>query len=159
MKGKEDKKIQFNVQLNWMANKKGLLSAYDADGTLLIATPPAFGGEGKPWSPEHLFLGAISSCFMTTFLVFAEKSKLNISRYNCSIIGQISFSEGRYRFILIDLYPKIFIADEASREKAETVLKKTHQYCIITNSVSAPIFYHSEIITEKLWINKSLVTK
>ena len=72
MRGKTDKQFFFEVQLNWLTDKKGLLSAKDASGTLHVATPPAFGGEGKPWTPEHYFLSAVSSCFMTTFLFFAH---------------------------------------------------------------------------------------
>jgi organic hydroperoxide reductase OsmC/OhrA len=144
----KEKKIPFEVQLNWIAEKKGLLSAPDAEGTMQVATPPAFGGTGNPWTPEHLFLSAINSCFMTTFLAFADKFKFPISRLECPVVGQVSFEEGRYRFSAIDLYPKIYIADEAHREKVMLALEKTHKYCIITHSVSTPVQYHNEVILE-----------
>src|SRR4026209_2207837 len=64
MTGKTSKHFAFEVSLNWLADTKGILSARDANGTIHIGTPPAFGGEGKPWTPEHLFLASISSCFM-----------------------------------------------------------------------------------------------
>jgi organic hydroperoxide reductase OsmC/OhrA len=149
MAGKKDKKFLFEINLNWISSKKGLLSANDAEGTLHVATPPVFGGEGKPWTPEHLFLGSISSCFMTTFLAMAQKLKFTISGFDCSIRGQISFSEGRYRFSAIDLYPKIFVANESLRVKAALALEKTQQYYIITNSVNAPVLYHREILVDE----------
>ena len=155
MSGKKSKQILFEVRLDWLTKKKGLLSARDAEGTLHVATPPAFGGEGKPWTPEHLFLSSISSCFMATFLSFADKFDFGISCFECSAIGQISFHEGRYRFSTIDLFPKIYIPDTVLREKAVMALEKTHQYCIITNSVSAPVFYHSEILVEENAISSS----
>ena len=146
MSGKTNKQFLFEVQLNWLTAKKGVLFAKDAEGTLHVATPPIFGGEGKPWTPEHLFLSSISSCFMTTYLAFAQKSGFEISDFDCNIIGQIEIVEGRYKFTNINLYPKVYIANESLREKASVALEKTHKYCLITNSVNAGIFYHSEIL-------------
>jgi organic hydroperoxide reductase OsmC/OhrA len=146
MPGKTDKQFLFEVQLNWLVDKKGILSAKDAEGNLHVATPPIFGGQGKPWTPEHLFLSSISSCFMTTYLAFAQKSGFEISFFYCNIIGQIEIVEGRYKFTNINLYPKVYIANENLREKAAAVLEKTHKYCLVTNSVNSTIFYHSEIL-------------
>jgi organic hydroperoxide reductase OsmC/OhrA len=144
-----DKKFLFEVRLNWIVRKKGLLSARDVNDTLHVATPPVFGGEDKSWTPEHLFLGSISSCYMTTFLAFAEKLKFNITRFECPIIGQISLVKGRYIFLEINLYPKIYIIEDSLKEKVALTLEKTHKYCIITNSISAPIFYNPEILIEE----------
>ena len=145
MKGKTDKQFLFEVKLDWQEKNKGLLSAIDVDGTIDVATPPEFGGEGKPWSPEHLFLSAVSSCFMTTYLAFAKKLQFNIAAFECNVIGQIEIVHGKYKFTLINVYPKIFVAEESLRKKANMALEKTHKYCLISNSINAVIFYHSEI--------------
>lgn len=133
-----------------MRDKKGLLSAKDAAGTLEVATPPAFGGVGQPWTPEHYFLSAISSCFMTTLFAFAKKLSVNINGFECGAIGQIEIVEGKYKFTKIDLYPKVYIEDEASREATQVVLEKTHKYCLITNSINAMVYYHSEILVDRV---------
>lgn len=146
MVGKSDTQFFFEVRLNWLTAKKGILFANDAEGTLHIATPAKFGGEGKPWTPEHFFLSAISGDFMTTFLAFAHKSRLPISHFECNAIGQIEVLEGKYKFTTVNLYPKVYIADESLREKAVMVLEKTHTSCLIVNSVNAITFYHSEIL-------------
>jgi peroxiredoxin-like protein len=153
MAGKSDKQFLFEVKLNWLAGTRGILSANDAEGTVHVATPPEFGGEGKPWTPEHLFLSAVSSSFMTTYLAFAKKLQFGIANFECNAIGQIQLVEGKYKFTRIDVYPKIFISDEAIREKANKAVEKTHKYCLITNSVNAAVFYHSEVLiqqTEKM---------
>ncbi len=146
MAGKTDKQFLFEVQLNWLAGTRGILTAKDATGTIHVATPPEFGGEGTPWSPEHLFLSSISSCFMTTYLVFAKKFHFEISHFACNAIGQIEIVDGKYKFTNINLYPKIYITNETLREKANQALEKTHQYSLITNSVNASVFYHSEVM-------------
>jgi peroxiredoxin-like protein len=148
MARKTEKKILFEVQLNWLADKRGILSAKDANGTLPVATSPELGGEGKPWAPEHLFLSAVSSCFMTTYLSFSNKLAFNMVHFECNTIGQIEVIDGKYKFTHIDLFPKIYIASEELRQKAQQALEKTHQHCLITNSINAEVFYHSEVLID-----------
>ena len=148
MKGKTDKQFFFEVQLNWLADTRGILSAKDAHGTVHIATPPEFGGEGKPWTPEHLFLSSISGCFMTTYLVFAKKLGFTISHFECLAIGQIGIVNRKYKFTDINLYPKVYIANEMLREKANLAMIKTQKNNLVASSVNATIYYHSEILTE-----------
>ena len=149
MGGKREKQFFFEIQLNWLTDTRGILSAKDTYGTIHVATPPEFGGEGNPWTPEHLFLSSISSCFMTTYLAFAKKLHFDISHFRCDTIGQIEIIVGKYKFTNINLYPKVYIAKEILREKANLALEKTHKYCLITNSVNATIFYHSEILIDQ----------
>ncbi|MGC4038596.1 MAG: OsmC family protein [Chitinophagaceae bacterium] len=146
MTGKTEKHFLFTVQLNWLGEKKGILSAHDAVDTIQVATPPEFGGTGKPWSPEHLFLGAISSCFMTTLLAFAEKFQLSIAKIDCDITGLVGIIEGKYKFTKIDVFPRVFIAEEGLRELANKVVTNTHRYCLVTNSVNAAVTYHTEVL-------------
>jgi peroxiredoxin-like protein len=148
MTGKTAKQFFFEVDLKWISDTRGVLSAKDASGTIHVATPPEFGGQGNPWTPEHLFLSALSSCFMTTYIAFSKKMHFSISNLQCNAIGQIEIVDGKYKFTHINLYPKVFITDETLREKANLALEKTHKYCLISNSVNAIILYHSEILIE-----------
>ena len=95
---------------------------------------------------------------MTTFLSFAKKLRFEIENFKCEIIGQLEIVDGKYKFTNINLYPKVYLADETLREKANIALEKTHKYCLITNSVNAAVFYHSEIlITNKLAIDSDQI--
>ena len=146
MKGKTATHHFFEVELNLTGDTSGTLSSTDAEGTVAVATPPEFGGTGKPWTPEHLFLGAISGCFMTTLISFSRKFGFTMSHFACHAIGQIEIIEGRYKFTKVDLYPRITIPDAGLKEKAALAVEKTHKYCLISNSVNAAIYYHTEII-------------
>jgi len=143
---KKDKQLFFQVQLNWLSKQRGILTATDVKGSIHLATPPAFGGEGAEWSPEHLFLSSVSGCFMSTYLVFSKKAGFEISGFECESIGQVELVEGSYRFTTVNVYPKIYIKDESLRMMAETALEKTQKHCLISNSISADILYHSEVL-------------
>ena len=73
---KGDKQFLFQIELNSLVNQKGVLSTHGVAEKIHVAIPALFGGEGKEWSPEHLFLSAISSCFMTTYQAFAKKNRI-----------------------------------------------------------------------------------
>jgi peroxiredoxin-like protein len=148
MTGKTDKQFLFEVQLNWVERTNGVLTAIDANGLIHVGTPPEFGGDEKTWSPEHLFLSAISSCYMTTYLAFAKKMDFTISHFECNTIGQIEIVNGKYKFTNINVYPKIFIAKEELRENAILAMDKTQKYCLVANSLNATIFYHSEVVKD-----------
>jgi peroxiredoxin-like protein len=154
MAGKTSKQFFFETQLNWLTGTRGILGAKDAIGMIHIGTPPEFGGEGEPWTPEHLFLGSVSGCFMTTYLAFAKKIGFQVAHFECDTIGQIEIIDGKYKFTNINLYPKIYIAHEKQREQANTALEKTHKYCLITNSINALVYYHSEILIDALAYDK-----
>lgn len=146
MPGKTSKQYFFEVQLNWLIDTRGLLTAKDTEGSIHVATPPEFGGSGKPWTPEHLFLSAISSSFMCTYLAFVKKLGFEISHLRCEAIGQVEIIDGKFKFTTINVYPKIFIADDVLRDKANLAAEKTHKHCLITNSVNTTVFYHTEIL-------------
>ncbi len=145
MTNKTDKQFLFEVKLNWIESAKAVITAPDTEGSVQVATAPEFGGVGKPWSPEHYFLSAISGCFMTTYLAYAKKLDFDIKDFNCDIIGQIEIVAGKYKFTHINIYPNIYIADETIREKANMALEKTHKYSLVSNSIDADIIYHSKI--------------
>ncbi len=148
MRKKTDKHFLFEVSIDWLNANNGAITAKDVKEKIHVALPAEFGGDAtlELWSPEHLFLSSIASCFMTTYLVFAKKFGFNISSFSCNAIGQIEVVNEKYKFTIIDLYPNVFINSEALKLKATMALEKTHKYCLITNSLDAKVFYHSQII-------------
>ena len=140
----------YNVDLNWVADRKGIICSPElttASGVCLeVATPPEFpkGIQGI-WSPEHLFTAAVNSCLMTTFLSIAENSKLNFTRFSCQSKGKLEQVEGKYIMSEIILEPLVTIMDEKDREKAERILQKSEAACLISNSIKSKITLISKI--------------
>lgn len=111
-----------------------------------VATPPPFsGGVEGVWSPEHLFVASVSSCFMTTFLAVAENSKLEFSRFSCRATGEIDKGKNRYLINRIILAPRVAIPDYNHREKAGRVLEKAKAACLISNSIKTEIVFRPDI--------------
>lgn len=128
----------YQVDLNWISDRKGALSSPDLTQTFEVATPPQFpkGMEGI-WSPEHLLTAAVNSCFMTTFLAIAENSKLEFKSFHCTTKGKLEQVEGKYLMTEMIVQPVLGILREEDKERAERILHKSEAACLISNSINA----------------------
>ena len=143
---KDGKRFTFDVRLDWLDEQKGILTANNTNGPIYVATPPAFGGQENEWSPEHLFLGSISSCFMSTYLYFAQKMKFSITHLECHAIGQVELVEGKFKFTHIGVFPTVYISDGTLSEIADLAILKAQKSCLISNSIKAEIVYRGKVV-------------
>jgi len=134
----------YNVDVNWENKRKGIVCSPELNkknGVCIeVATPPEFpqGIEGI-WSPEHLFVAAVSGCLMTTFLAIAENSTLDFTIFRCAAIGTIEMIEGKLMMSQISLKPTVVIHNDTHRNKAMRILKKVESACLIANSIKSKI--------------------
>ncbi len=141
----------FNVDVDWMEERKGKLSSPELNSTIEVATPPPFAkGMVGIWSPEHLLTAAVSSCFLTTFLAIAENSKLEFVSFTCSAKGKLEKPEAKFLMTEIILEPVLVIMRDADREKAERILQKSEAACLISNSIKSKVTLITHVVTQQL---------
>lgn len=145
-----ENKHTYEVNLRWDSGRKGIVSSPALDESIKVATPPEFdkGVEGV-WSPEHFYVASINSCLMTTFLAIAEYSKLQFEDIEIKASGKLEKVDGRYMFSELTLHPMLTIADEKYADKARRILEKSHDACLISNSVKTEIHLEPEIIVKE----------
>src|SRR3989304_10245684 len=51
--------------------------------------PPEFKGRDGQWSPEHLLVASLHTCYMLTFLAIAENSKLPLVSFSSTANGKL----------------------------------------------------------------------
>jgi len=141
----------YNVGINWENSRKGILCSPELNKEnsvcIEVATPPEFPkGIAGIWSPEHLFVAAISGCLMTTFLAIAENSTLDFTSFSCQAKGKLEMVEGKLMMSEVFLKPTVVIHNEMYRDKAIRILKKAEYACLITHSIKSKITM--EIIIE-----------
>src|ERR1051326_3798335 len=90
-----------------------------------VAAPPEFNGPGGAWSPEALYVGAVASCFMLTFLAYAERGALELASADVSAEGKLERAEEGYRFTEVTLKPTVVVRRADDVERAERLVKKT----------------------------------
>ena len=136
----------YNVNLSWIADRKGKMVSPELNDTIEVATPPQFpnGIEGI-WSPEHLLTAAVVSCFMTTFLSIAENSKLEFTSFDCPAKGKLEQVDGKFLMTEILMEPALVITKESDKDRAERILQKSEAACLISNSIKSKVTFISNI--------------
>lgn len=130
----------YQVKLNWIADRKGIIASDVLDTKIEVATPPEFPkGIAGLWSPEHLFVAAVNSCFMTTFLAVAENSKLEFTDFECNAVGTLDRVDGKYSITEVTLSPILTINDETFKEKGIRVMEMSEKACLISNSITSKV--------------------
>ncbi len=131
----------YQVEVEGTGPKTGKLeSTQDGLPVLEVASPPEFGGPGGEWSPEHLFVAAISSCLMTTFQAIAAMSGVEVVSYRDRATGRLHRGDNRlYRMESVTLRPKVVIADETKVDRTLRLLNRAESVCLISRSVDSTI--------------------
>jgi len=137
---------KYNVNLSWKEGRLGTLRSPELNEEIEVATPPDFdGGVEGIWSPEHLFLSSVSSCFMTTFVAIAEYSKLSFEDLQVKATAELGKVDGKFEVTKIRLNPELMISDEKFADKARRIMEKAEQACLITRSIKTEIIFEPTV--------------
>ncbi len=110
-----------------------------SDGVAAIASaPPAeFGGPGDQWSPESLLVAAVADCFVLSFRAIARASKLDWTSLSCDVTGTLDRVERKTQFTGFDVKAELVVPAGTDEAKAQRLLQKAEDACLITNSLIA----------------------
>lgn len=137
---------KYNVDLSWKEGRIGTLRSPELNEEIEVATPPDFeGGVEGIWSPEHLFLSSVSSCFMTTFVAIAEYSKLSFEDLQVKATAELGKVDGKFEVTQITLKPELLISEEKFTDKARRIMEKAEQACLITRSIKTKIIFEPTV--------------
>jgi peroxiredoxin-like protein len=137
----------YPVAVRWRSGREGVATSADGQPELAVASPPAFGGPAGVWTPEHLFVLAAATCWMTTFLSVAELSKLDFAAVEADGEGVLERGDDRkYHIARITLRPRVTIRREADRERALRLIEKAENACLIRNSMRSEISLEPEVL-------------
>jgi peroxiredoxin-like protein len=135
----------YATSLRWTSQRQGALAAPGLPG-LTVATPPPFpGGQPGIWSPEHLFVAAAEACLMTTFLAIAENSKLDFVSYASEAEGTVARTDQGYLVTEIRIRPRVVVRAEGSRERAQRIVEKAEQHCLISKSMKTRVAIEPDV--------------
>ena len=115
---------------------------------LRTAPPPEYDGPGDAWTPEHLLLAAVESCFLFTLRAIARASQLEFSSLDVDATGLVEHRDRVTRFTDIVLRPRIVVAAHTDRDRVWHVLEKTERVCLVSASLSTIIRLEPEIVEQ-----------
>jgi organic hydroperoxide reductase OsmC/OhrA len=139
----------YESKLEWKSGKEGDLSVA-ALPAITVGAPPEFNGREGVWSPEHLFVASVNSCFMLTLLAIAENSRLPLHSYRATASGKLEKAQGGgFQITEVIIKPTVVIASAQDLARVSRILEKAKQNCFITNSIRSsvklePQVYHRQ---------------
>jgi peroxiredoxin-like protein len=144
-----ERTYSYSAHAHWTMHKRGILEAHEIPRTINFAAPPEFGGDPGLWTPEHLLLGAVATCYVSTFGTIGELSKLKFSSLEVFVEGTIEKQEGGFRFTQITLRPALTIERDDDRDRAQCLLEKAERACLISRSLACPVTLETRIGLEE----------
>jgi organic hydroperoxide reductase OsmC/OhrA len=114
----------------------------------LPSAPPAeFDGPGDQWSPETLLCAAVADCFNLSFRAVATASKFSWESLECEVVGTLDRIERVSQFTRFDLRATLRVPAGADLARAQQLLEKSKQVCLISNSLKGEFHLETRIDT------------
>jgi organic hydroperoxide reductase OsmC/OhrA len=114
--------------------------AIDASGA------PQFKGDAGRVNPEELFVAALVSCQMLSYLALAARSGIEVLAYDDSATGTMTIADKRMRITEVRLRPRITIAPGSDEAKARSLVEAAHETCFVANSVACAVEVEPEVV-------------
>ena len=147
---------EYRVNAFGAGGRNGVVHAEGVLSCISFSAPPEFLGEPGRWTPEHLLVAAVASCFVSTFSGIAEKSRLGFASFNLDAEGVLGNEDGIWRFTEIKLWPVVTIRKEEDRDRAIRLLEKAGKSCLIARSLQFKVTLFPAVkIAEELSVSAS----
>jgi len=127
------------------SGKSGSLMSDCAVKSIQFTAPPRFGGAEGRWTPEDLLLGAIASCYTTTFGALAEYSQLKYFDLAVEVRGTLRKVERRYCFGEVAIRPRLMLVDGKEEQRALRLLQKAAATCMVSRLLSAEPAFEPQV--------------
>jgi peroxiredoxin-like protein len=145
----ESKPYFYETEIEWKGEKDlkltgGKLPVRDA------GAPPEFKGRADHWSPEHLFVASLNSCYVLTLLAIAEFSKISLLSVSSTAKGKLEKVQGNsYQVTEIVVKPRIVIASANDLVRMPRILEKAKENCFVSNSIKSAIKIEPEVFHQQ----------
>jgi peroxiredoxin-like protein len=130
---------EYRIKAFGAGGRNGVVHAEGVLSRISFSAPPEFLGEPGRWTPEHLLVAAVASCFVSTFSGIAEKSRLGFVSFNLDAEGLLGNEDGIWRFTEIKLRPVVTILKEEDRDRVIRLLEKAEKSCLIARSLQCKV--------------------
>ena len=139
----------YETEIEWKGDKDlklggGKLPAINAGAA------PEFKGREENWSPEHLFVASLNSCYTLTLLAIAEFSKIKLVSLSSMAKGKLEKIPGSsYQITEIVVKPRVVLASANDLARMPRILEKAKENCFVSNSIKSKIIIEPEVFHQQ----------
>jgi organic hydroperoxide reductase OsmC/OhrA len=123
----------------------------EGKSALTMSSAPGFQGDPSRHNPEDLYVMALSSCQMLTYLAVAGRAGIEVLSYTDDAEGVLDLAPSpdgrrRMRMTQVTLRPRIRVPAGTDVDKALSLVEKAHAGCFIASSVNCEVITQPEVI-------------
>lgn len=138
--------VTFDTQVTTGCGMATIWEIHSKENQSRCAIPLEFEGPGGAFSPEDLFAQSLTNCFVATFQVMAEKSRVTFK--TLEVLGHLVVDRDESKHpVMKEFQLKIRLAAPSDYERAKSLVKKAVETGFILNSVKTSITY--ELVVER----------
>ena len=149
----------YSTHLTWTGASHGPTSSYagysreylieiKGKAPLPGTSDPYFRGNPKLYSPEDLFVAALSGCHMLCYLALAARAGIHVTSYEDPAVGTMVLEGGGGRFTEVILRPQVTIS-VGDPGVAQQLHDAAHAECFIAASTNFPVRHEARIIVSR----------
>jgi organic hydroperoxide reductase OsmC/OhrA len=111
----------------------------DGMPALRTAPPTEFDGPGDAWSPEHLLLASVETCFLFTFRAAARAARVEFTACDVTAEGTVDRDSPAIKFTEILLRVRLGLPPDGDRDRARRAIEKAERACLVSASLATPV--------------------
>ena len=139
----------YEAEIEWTGDKDLKLSSGKLPA-VAAGAPPEFKGREGNWSPEHLFVASMNSCYALTLLAIAEFSKVAVVSLSSTACGKLEKVQGGgYQITEITVKPRIVISSANDLTRMPRILEKAKENCFVSNSIKTTVKVEPQIFNQQ----------
>lgn len=127
---------KFRVVAWWSSGRTGIAKADSAPNAIHFTAPVSFGGIDGRWTPEDLLLGAVASCFTTTFRAIADHAKFEYVDLQMEVTGTVVRSDPGYGFAGILIRANLTVARPENQQQGVKLLQIAEARCVVARALA-----------------------
>jgi organic hydroperoxide reductase OsmC/OhrA len=143
----------YEARLTWQAGGEGVAAGnhfvgFEGRPAVEVSAAPQYRGDPTRLNPEELFVAALASCQLLTYLALARGAGVSVRSYEDRAVGTLAIADRKMRMTEVLLRPRITVAAGSDEETARGLVDKAHAGCFIANSVACAVRIEAEIVVE-----------
>jgi peroxiredoxin-like protein len=145
MSAEKPKTHEFGVEIIWTGGNEGTITL-DGKMKLPLSSPVHWEGKPNAYSPQDLFVSAVTGCYITTFASMMKRMKQPLTAHQASgraVLHQ--HPEGGWHFTDIYITMNITIPKEANLTQVKRAVTLTEKYCQVSRSVASTVHVEPKI--------------
>ena len=136
----------FTLNIDWTGGRNGTGRLQARDLQTSVSIPTEMNGPNVGTNPDEMLLGASATCFLITYAMLLEKSKIDVQSLTVTSEATVDVTNGVYTFKKIVHKPTIVtpLLEERLQKKVQILAQKAEGTCMISKALKGNVEIHVE---------------